>query len=183
MEDIPALRSCQLTASDFLLGTGNFQRDPVSLPVEVSSTWMGEPGWVKGNGRRDKGRWVNISFLWCLAILARSQRSQMWHSCRPLPLTLCTSMRSSAAGHRHKSAPGCAGLQAGEQSCTSSPQQSAPGAHHCSSARDCTEWLGDKRMHSVPPGLSGQRQQGQQSALRSGSDRSWLCDLSYFKNL
>lgn len=94
------------------------------------------------------------------------------------PLTLCTSMRSSVAGHRHKSAPGCAGLQAGEQSCTSSPQQSALGAHHCSSARDCTEWLGNKRMHSVPPGLSGHRQQGQQSALRS-----WLCDLSYRKNL
>lgn len=183
MEDIPALRSCQLTASDCLLGTGNFQRDPVPSPVAGSSAWMGEPGWVEGNGRRDKGRRVDISFLWRLAILARSQQSQRWHSCPSPPppappLTLCTSMRSSVAGHRHKSAPGCAGLQAGEQSCTSSPQQSALGAHHCSSARDCTEWLGNKRMHSVPPGLSGQRQQGQQSALRS-----WLCDLSYRKNL
>lgn len=101
----------------------------------------------------------------------------------PLPLTLCTSVRSSAAGRRHRSAPGCAGLQAGGQSCTSSPQQSAPAAHHCSSARDCTEWLGDHRMSSEPPSLSGQRQQGQQSALWSGSDRSWLCDLSYIKNL
>lgn len=35
-----------------------------------------EPGWVKGNGWRDKGRWVSIGFLWSLATLAGSQQSQ-----------------------------------------------------------------------------------------------------------
>lgn len=75
-QDTPALRRCQLTAPDFLLGTGNFQRDPVPLHVEVASTQMGESGWVKGNGWEDKGRWVNISFLWSLSTLARSQRPQ-----------------------------------------------------------------------------------------------------------
>ena len=54
----------------------------------------------------------------------------------PLPLTLCTSKRSSAAVHTRRSAPGCAGLPGGAPSCTSFQPQSAPGAHRCSSGRE-----------------------------------------------
>ena len=72
----------------------------------------------------------------------------------PLPLTLCTSKRSSAAAHMRRSAPGCAGLPGGALSCTSFQPQSAPGAHRCSSRRDEIRDTGkEEHMDWVPSAL------------------------------
>lgn len=90
-----------------------------------------------------------------------------------LPLTLCTSKRSSAAGHMRRSAPGCAGLRAGARSYISFLPQSAPGAHHCSSRRDYIRGIGKREyMDCVPSSF-------RRKALRAGSANSWLCDLGW----
>lgn len=72
----------------------------------------------------------------------------------PLPLTLCTSKRSSVAGHRRRSAPGCVGPQAGVQSCISFPRQSAPGAHRCSSRRHEIRGTGKQEQTDCVPSSS-----------------------------
>lgn len=151
--------SCQPISQDIHPGTGNLQSDPMSFHLELASAperaarsdiWGSQAG--SGSVEREMagktvgghmmGRWVNVIFcrIWpcwpgtshvinATQLLLIGYRS-------PVPLTLCTSKRSSVAGHMHRSAPGCAGLQVGAQSYISFLQQSAPGARHCSSRRD-----------------------------------------------
>lgn len=127
---------------------------------------------------------MSISFLWNVAILARGQRiihtaQQLLRGQRsPPPLTLCTSKRSSGAGRRRRSAPGCAGPQVSAQSCISFPQQSAPGARRCSSGRDRISGTGSREQRNcVPSSLKPKAAGPRSSASRPGSACAWPCGL------
>ena len=105
------------------------------------------------------GRWMSAFYgIWLFwpgasQIINAAQLLLMGHR-SPLPLTLCTSERSSVAGRTRRSAPGCAGPQGGARRCISFPPQSAPGAHRCSSRRDQIRGIGKpQQMDRVPSSL------------------------------
>ena len=191
-QGIPACRrawcwSCQLISWDILPGTGNLQRDPVSFHLELawapegaSGFWpRGKPGCAgegaEGNEGKTMDRWgggwasASCGFWpsWPRAsqVINATQLLLAGHR-SPLPLTLCTSKRSSAAVHTRRSAPGCAGLPGGAPSCTSFQPQSAPGAHHCSSG---TEEIRD----------AGKQEHGSGSwcSRGKGNSETWLCQF------
>lgn len=150
--------SYQSISQDIHPGTRNLQSDPTSFHLELASaperaarsdTWGRQAG-SEGVEREMAGKTVDTWWVggW-MSVFCRiwpcwPRASHVINATQllligytsPVPLTLCTSKRSSVAGHMHRSAPGCAGLQVGAQSYISFLQQSAPGARHCNSRRD-----------------------------------------------
>lgn len=124
---------------------------------------------------RRLGRWVSA---FCGIWPFWPGASQIIHTAQLLllgprsapPLTLCTSKRSSAAGRMRRSAPGCAGPQVGALSCISSPQQSAPGARRCSSARDQMWGTGNQEQRNCAPSSLKQKAAGPGAHFET-----WLC--------